>query len=132
VDYEAARVLLRAKGERDIVLVTDGMPLAGTPNGEAEWEGHTIRVDGGKAVRVADDTIIGGVITLDQTLRNAVQHLNVPLATAVAMASIHAARAMRLDDRYGAIAPGLAADFVLLDDALNVQRTFVGGAPVEA
>jgi N-acetylglucosamine-6-phosphate deacetylase len=127
VDYAAAHVLLRAKGARDIVLVTDGMPLAGTADGESEWEGQPIRVEGGKAVRVSDNTIIGGVITLDQTMRNAVQHLGVALETAVAMASMHAARAMRLDDRYGAIEAGLAADFVLLDDELNVCATYVGG-----
>jgi N-acetylglucosamine-6-phosphate deacetylase len=39
-------------------------------------------------------------------MRNAVQHLGVALETAVAMASMHAARAMRLDDRYGAIEAG--------------------------
>ncbi|MEX0749693.1 MAG: N-acetylglucosamine-6-phosphate deacetylase [Dehalococcoidia bacterium] len=127
VDYAAASVLLRAKGAQGIVLVTDGMTLAGTGDGEAQWEGQAIRVEGGKAVRVADSTIIGGVITLDQTVRNAVQHLGVPLQTAVAMAATHAARAMRLDMRYGAVEPGLAADFVLLDDALSVQDTYVGG-----
>ena len=57
VDYPSARVLLRAKGAAHVVLVTDGMPLAGTDDGEATWEGERIRVEGGKAVR-ADGTII--------------------------------------------------------------------------
>jgi N-acetylglucosamine-6-phosphate deacetylase len=131
VDYAAAQALLRAKGARDVVLVTDAMPLAGTTDGESEWEGQRIRVEGGKAVRIADNTIIGGVITLDQTRRNAVRHLGVPIETAVAMATTHAARAMRLADRYGAIEAGLAADFVLLDDELNVCATYVGGAAIE-
>jgi N-acetylglucosamine-6-phosphate deacetylase len=131
VDYAAARVLLRAKGARDIVLVTDGMPLAGTPDGEAEWEGQAIRVEGRKAVRTVDMTIMGGVITLDETMRNAVRYLGVPLETAVAMAATHPARAMRLGDRYGAIEPGLAADFVLLDDSLTVQGVYIGGRAVE-
>ena len=109
------------------MLITDGMPLAGTPDGDGEWEGQPIRVEGGKAVRVADNTIIGGVITLDQTVRNAVAHLGVPLHDAWAMASTVPARAMRVDDRVGALAPGLAADFVLLDDALAVTETWVAG-----
>jgi N-acetylglucosamine-6-phosphate deacetylase len=127
VEYAAARVLLRAKGARDVALITDGMPLAGTPDGDGDWEGQPIRVDGGKAVRASDNTIIGGVITLDQTMRNAVQHLGLPLETAVAMAATHPARAMGLGDRYGAIEAGLAADFVLLDDGLNVHQTYVAG-----
>lgn len=127
VDYAAARVLIRAKRPQDVVLVTDGMTLAGTSEGESEWEGQAIRVEGGKAVRIADNTIIGGVITLDQTMRNAVQHLGLPLEAAVAMAATYPARAMRLGDRYGAIEAGLAADFVLLDDGLNVHQTYVAG-----
>jgi N-acetylglucosamine-6-phosphate deacetylase len=132
VDYAAARMLIRAKGPRDVVLVTDGMPLAGTGDGESEWEGQAVRVEGGKAVRALDMTIIGGVITLDETVRNAVRYLGVPLETAVAMASTYPARAMRLSDRYGAIEMGLGADFVLLDDDLAVQRVYIGGRPVES
>ena len=127
VDYAAARVLVRAKGARRIVLITDGMPLAGTADGEGEWEGVRIRVEGGKAVRVADGTIIGGVITLDQTVRNAAEQLEVQVHEAIAMASTNPARAMRVDGTRGAIAAGRAADFVLLDDDLQVTETWVGG-----
>jgi N-acetylglucosamine-6-phosphate deacetylase len=127
VDYAAARMLLRAKGVAHVVLITDGMPLAGTPDGEGEWEGTRIKVEGGKAVRVADGTIIGGVITLDQAVRNAVRHMDVPLHQAVAMASTNAARAIGLGDRYGLIAPGYAADFVTLDDDLQFCDVWVNG-----
>jgi len=130
VDYAAARVLLRAKGARNVALITDGMPLAGTADGDGTWEGQAIRVEGGKAVRVADGTIIGGVITLDQTMRNAVAHLGAPLHDAVAMASTVPARALRLDRRYGALEAGLAADFALFDDALAVTETWVAGVRV--
>ena len=129
VDYAAARVLIRAKGARNIVLITDGMPLAGTADGDGEWEGVPIRVDGGKAVRVSDGTIIGGVITLDQTLRNAVTHMGVAVHEAVAMASTNAARAIGLA-AHGAIVEGVAADFILLDNDLRVTETWVAGERV--
>lgn len=128
VDYAVARVLIRAKGHDHVALITDAMPLAGTADGDGEWEGQPIRVEGGKAVRVADNTIIGGVITLDQTIRNAVAHMDVPLHAVWAMASAVPARAMRVADRVGLLAPGLAADFVLLDDALAVTEVWVAGA----
>jgi N-acetylglucosamine-6-phosphate deacetylase len=130
VDYAAARLMVRTKGARNIALVTDGMPLAGSPEGAGSWEGQAIRVEGGKAVRVADNTIIGGVITLDQTLRNAVEHLAAPLHDAAAMASAVPARALRLNDRYGSLEAGCVADFVLLDDALQVVETWAGGVRV--
>ena len=129
VDDAAARVLIRAKGARNIVLITDGMPLAGTPDGAGEWEGQAIRVEGGKAVRSSDDTIIGGVITLDQTVRNAVAHMGVSPYEAIAMASTNPARAMRLDD-VGLLEAGRAADFILLDDDLRVTETWVAGERV--
>ncbi len=127
VDFAAARVLLRAKGARKVALITDAMPLAGTPDGDGQWEGQQIRVEGGKAVRVADSTIIGGVITLDQTMRNAVAHLGVPLHDAAAMASGVPAGAIGLAGRYGSLEAGCAADFVLLGDDLHVDETWVGG-----
>ena len=105
------------------------MPLAGTPDGDGEWEGQAIRVEGGKAVRVADGTIIGGVITLDQTVRNAVADMEVPLPEAWSMASSVPARAMRFDD-FGALEAGAAADFALLDDDLRVTQTWVAGEHV--
>ncbi len=132
VDFAAARLLVRAKGDANVVLITDGMPLAGTDDGESEWEGARIRVEGGKAVRVSDDTIIGGVITLDQTMRNAVEHLDVPLHDALSMASTNAARAMRVGGRLGALAVGLAADLIVLDDDLRVMETWVAGEQVWA
>jgi N-acetylglucosamine-6-phosphate deacetylase len=131
VDYGAARVLVRAKGTSRVVLITDGMPLAGTPDGEARWEGVSIRVAHGRAER-ADGTIVGGVATLDAVVRNAVEHMGVPLPEAIAMASANAARAMRLGDTYGTLAPGAAADFVLLDEALAVSETWVAGRRVYA
>jgi N-acetylglucosamine-6-phosphate deacetylase len=131
VGWVAARVLIRAKGASRVALVTDAMPLAGTPDGEAEWEGARIRVEGGKAVRVSDGTIVGGVITLDQAVRNAVAHLPVPLHEAVAMASTVPARAMRLEG-LGVLAEGAHADFIVMDDELRVVETWVGGVEVRS
>jgi N-acetylglucosamine-6-phosphate deacetylase len=131
VDYPAASVLLRAKGAGNVVLVTDGMPLAGRPDGEASWEGIAVRVEGGKAVRASDGTIVGGVMTLDSMVRDAVAHLGVQPHEAIAMASANPARALHLD-AVGTLTPGACADFVLLDDNLHVTETWVAGARVYA
>ena len=129
VDYPAAQVLVRAKGYEHVALITDAMPLAGTPQGDGQWEGQPIRVEGGKAVRVSDNTIIGGIITLDQTVRNAVEHIGVPLHQAWAMASAVPAAAMRRTD-IGVLEAGRSADFVVLDDQLVVLEAWVSGRRV--
>ncbi len=112
------------------MLVTDAMPLAGTPDGEAEWEGVAIRVDGGKAVRTTDGTIIGGVTTLDQMVRNAVRYMGAPRERAIAMASWNPGRVLKRSASL--YMRGAAADFVLLDDELRVVETWVAGERVYA
>jgi N-acetylglucosamine-6-phosphate deacetylase len=132
VDYAAARVLVRAKGAKKIVLVTDGMPLCGTPDGEGEWEGVAIRVEGGKAVRVSDGTIIGGVTPLDEMVRNAVRELGAGTEEALTMASATPAITLRVTEDHGWMSQDQVADFILLDDELRVTETWVSGERVWA
>jgi N-acetylglucosamine-6-phosphate deacetylase len=89
-----------------------------------------IRVEGGKAVRVADGTIIGGVTPLDEMVRNAVREMAVAPAEALRMASANAASALRLADQVGSLASAAHADFMLLDDELGVTETWVAGQRV--
>ena len=39
---------------------------------------------------------------------------------------------MKCDDRVGALKPGRAADFVMLDDELRVTETWIDGERVDA
>lgn len=67
---------------------------------------------------------------LDDHLRICVEEGLDPI-TAIRMATLNAAECFRLDDR-GAIAPGLRADIVLLDDLtrFQVRRVFIEGREV--
>ena len=123
--------MLRAKGARNIVLITDGMPLAGTPDGEGEWEG-TADPRRGRQGRARQPTARSSAASSPSTRRCATPSStsDVPLHDAVAMASANPARAMRIADRAGILAPGLAADFILLDDDLRVSETWVAGERV--
>ena len=132
VDFAAARLLLRAKCPEKVVLITDGMPLCGTPDGEGEWEGVPIRVEGGKAVRATDGTIIGGTTPLDQMVQNAANFMGLKwdrtVPDAIRMASENAGYALRLPRNAGFL--GSTADFILLDDDLRVMETWVAGERV--
>lgn len=67
---------------------------------------------------------------IDNHLRICVKHGINPI-TAIQMATINAADCFRLTDR-GAIAPGLKADLVVLDDLenFNVKKVFINGEEV--
>jgi N-acetylglucosamine-6-phosphate deacetylase len=121
------RVALAAKPRGKLFLVTDAMPMVGADSPSFDLYGETITaVDG--VVRNAAGTLAGSALDMASAVRNAVQWLGVGLDEAARMASLYPAQCVGVDDRYGRIAAGYQADLVLLDDALQVRRTWIAGA----
>ncbi|MEA2513366.1 MAG: N-acetylglucosamine-6-phosphate deacetylase, partial [Thermomicrobiales bacterium] len=121
----SVRLAVRAKGAERIALVSDMMPAAGMPPGQYELGGQPVIVDGTTA-RLADGTLAGSIVTLDQAIRNVVRWTEATPAEAIRMASEVPARLLGMAET-GRIAAGCAADLVLFDDDLNVEATIVGG-----
>ena len=120
------RVALAAKPRGKVLLVTDAMPMVGADDPSFALYGEVITaVDG--VVRNAAGSLAGSALDMASAVRNTVDLLGLPLAEAARMASTYPAQFLRLDDRYGHIAAGYQADFVLLDDALQVQATWIAG-----
>jgi N-acetylglucosamine-6-phosphate deacetylase len=127
----AMRLLVQAKGPGGVVLVSDAMPATGLPEG-AYTIGNRPAFSVNGAVRLADGTLAGSVLTLDRALHNLQAATGRPLAELWPAASRNAARAVGLDDRKGTLEPGKDADLVLLDPSLQVVVTVVEGALVYA
>lgn len=121
------RLLFRVKGPAGMTLVTDAVDPAGLDDGEYRWQGRTVRVRQGKVELADGSSLAGSTLTMIGAVRNAMKFCRTDLATAVRMASLEPARLIRLDRRKGSIEPGKDADLVVLDDALEVQATMVGG-----
>ncbi|WP_303747460.1 N-acetylglucosamine-6-phosphate deacetylase [Stenotrophomonas pigmentata] len=120
------RVALAAKPRGKVFLVTDAMPMVGSDNPAFELYGETITaVDG--VVRNAAGALAGSALDMITAVRNTVGLLGLSLAEASRMASTYPAQFLGLDDRYGHIAAGYQADFVLLDADLQVQATWIAG-----
>ena len=94
--------------------VTDAVAAAGMPDGEYRLGRHAI-FKRGHAVRLADGTLAGSVLTMDRALQNLLA-LGLPMAEASARLSTIPADYLGVADR-GRIAPGVAADFVVVDPA---------------
>jgi len=120
------RLTVRLKGWRRVALVTDAMAAAGLRRRTARLGGARVRIT--DAPRLADGTLAGSVLSLDQAVRNLVS-LGVPVRQAVLMASAVPARVLGRPD-LGRIVPGARADLVLFDRALRVAAVFVGGRRV--
>lgn len=110
-----------------LYCVTDSTAAAGMPDGEYRLGRHTVtKCVGG--VRLADGTLAGSTLTMDQALRNLVQ-IGLPLAEASRRTATLAAEHLGLADR-GVLQAGAWADVVVLDTALQLQQVWVEGEPV--
>ena len=108
------------------MLVTDSMPPAGTAMAQFELQGRTITV--ADAALMGDDgTLAGSALTMDLALRNAIGMLGLSLEEASRLASANPAAFLRMSARRGSIAPGMVADLVHLDEALQVRRVWIAG-----
>jgi N-acetylglucosamine-6-phosphate deacetylase len=121
-------ILVRILGPQRTIVITDALAGAGMPNnGVFEFGGQEARVICG-AARLADGTITGSILTMDQALRNILEMTHVSLQDAVAMLTINPARSIKVADRKGLLQPGYDADVLVFDDTLSLQATFCRGA----
>jgi N-acetylglucosamine-6-phosphate deacetylase len=122
----AMAVLARAKGSGGVVLISDAIRAAGLPEGDVDLGGRPASHRCG-AVRLADGTLAGSVLTLDAALRNFAAATGWDWPDLALAASGNAASALGLSSK-GRLDRGLDADLVLLgDDGGEVLMTVVEG-----
>jgi N-acetylglucosamine-6-phosphate deacetylase len=80
-------------------------------------------------VRLADGTLAGSTLTMDQALRNLVS-IGLDLADASRRVSTHAADYLRMPER-GRLQLHAYADIVVLDRDLNLTNVFVEGEEID-
>ncbi len=123
----AIRVALRSIS--GLYCVTDSTAAAGMPDGEYRLGRQRVtRCMGG--VRLADGTLAGSVLTMDQAFKNLVHVLTLSLAEASRRTSTLAADFIGIADR-GRLAAGCRADVVVLDRELSLQYVFAEGCAVD-
>ena len=121
---DAARVAWRAASGR-VALVTDAVAAAGVGDGEWRLGAVDVQVRDGVVRRTDTGVLAGSVLTLHEAIRNAIG-LGVTFEDAVDAATRVPARAAGRPD-LGTIAPGAAADVVVVDDNLELVRVLVDG-----
>ena len=111
-----------------LYCVTDSTSATAMPDGDYTLGRHRVtKCLGG--VRLADGTLAGSTLTMDQALRNLVGPLGLTLVQAAQRVSTQAARYLALADR-GVITAGAFADLVQCDAQLAVQGVMVEGQAV--
>ena len=122
----AIRAALRAIPR--LYCVTDATAGAGMPDGSYTLGAQTVSKCGG-GMRLADGTLAGSSLTMDDALRNLVA-IGVPLEDASRRLSTYPADFIQERQR-GRIAPGCWADLAVLTPDLRLINVFVEGEDLE-
>ena len=120
----------KAQGPGCVCLITDSNIGAGLGPGRFVFRDNSeveFAYEGSPARQVADNTLAGSGLTMDQAVRNAMKFLNVDLSEAIKMASSNPAKVMGVADYKGKIEVGYDADLVILDEQFQVRQTWVRG-----
>lgn len=124
------RMLLKCKGYDRVMAVTDSIMAAGLPDGKYKLGVNDVTVKDGDARLTETDVRAGSTLTAAQGLRNLLRFTGEPLEKVLPILTANPAEAMRLGDCRGKIKQGFDADLVLLDEAMEVTATIVGGKTV--
>ena len=121
-------LVARMKGDK-MVLITDSTRAGGLADGEYTLGGQPIFVKGIEC-RLADGTIAGSVLKLNEAVANVRKHTDLPLEQIVNMASLNPAKRIGIADRKGSIEAGKDADFAIADENLSIHRTILRGRTI--
>jgi N-acetylglucosamine-6-phosphate deacetylase len=121
------KLLLSAKGKDNVILITDAMSAAGMPDGNYQIGGLPVKMSGGVARLIDSSSLAGSTLTMISAVQYMVREIGVSLEDASRMASANPARQLGIDNVTGALEAGKAADILLLDATLDIQKVWIGG-----
>ena len=106
------QLVANVKGDK-LVLITDCTRAGGLEDGEYTLGGQPIFVKGIEC-RLADGTIAGSVLKLNEAVRNVLANTDLPVNEVVNMASLTPATRIGLCDTKGSLEVGKDADLVIM------------------
>jgi len=119
------RLALRGLGHP--MLVSDAMPPAAGAQSSFELFGKNVTMQG-QCCRTSDGRLAGTALTMAAAVRNCTCLLDLPLSSALRLASLEPARFLGLDERFGRLAPGCRADMVALQpETIEILGTWLAG-----
>ena len=123
----AAEIVVKARGAKETVLITDCMRAGGMGEGESRLGEFEVIVKDGTARLKESGSLAGSILELIEAVQNVVSWGLVSLPDALRMASLAPARSVNIDHICGLIAEGRAADFIVVDDAGHLKATYLDG-----
>lgn len=122
----SAGIAMKAKGHDKIVLITDCMRAGGMGDGMSRLGEFPVIVKDGTA-RLESGSLAGSILDLKNGVKNVYDWNIATVKQAIDMASYQAAKSVGIDDKCGVLLEGRDADFIVLDEQLNLERTYLDG-----
>jgi len=123
----ACKVLIKQKAPQGVALITDCMSAGGCPDGDYMLGELPVIVENGTARLKEGGNLAGSILQLKDGVKHVVDWGLVTVAQALQMATSVPAKSVGLENTCGSLKAGLPADFIVLDDSLELQATFVDG-----
>lgn len=132
---EMVAMTYRNIGVDRLVLITDSMAAAGSPDGEYDIAGSPAIVRGGIA-RTPDGALAGSTLSLLAAVENLAAFCDIPITDALVCATANPAAELGVSGLVGELRAGARADFLIgsIDEKnkkISVDRVFVGGAEIK-
>jgi N-acetylglucosamine-6-phosphate deacetylase len=121
------RLAARHAGGGRTVVITDAISAAGAGDGVYDIGGLEVTVTGGVPTLAGGGSLAGSTLTMDAAFRNLVHGCGLGVLEAVTASATRPAELLGLGNVTGRIAPGYAADLVLLGETLHPDAVMKSG-----
>lgn len=130
VNPASANILMNAKGRDKIALITDCMSAGGMADGDYKLGEFDVVVANGTARLKEGGNLAGSILKLKDAVKNIVDWEIADVFEAIQMASLVPAKSVGIDDVCGKLKIGYDADFIVLDQYLDLKSTYLNGEKV--
>lgn len=126
VDPIMVRLVLQTKGLDGTIFVTDANAATDMPDGRYHLGTFEFEVKDGRCM--ANGKLAGSILTMDKAVKNAMRFANLDLQKALRPATLNPAKASGTS--CGILKPGVQADFLVLSNTGELQKTILRGAEI--
>ena len=127
VNPVSANILMNVKGRDRIALITDCMSAGGMGEGDYMLGEFDVTVKDGTARLKEGGSLAGSILKLKDAVKNVVDWDIADVFEAIQMASLIPAKSVGIDDICGKLKVGYEADFIVLNEDLDLKATYLNG-----
>jgi N-acetylglucosamine-6-phosphate deacetylase len=120
------KLLTNVKGSSKLILISDAIRAACMKSGAYDLGGQQVMAENG-AARLADGTLAGSVLRLNQAIKNLLENTDLSLQQVISTVTMNPAKLIGLDREIGSLKVGKKADIVIFDENIDVKTTIVDG-----